>query len=258
MFRRKTYIFNRKWILSGIVLFALSSCTESHSVPQESMKEDIPRTNPQDDSAEEVTMEQYWEDGTFYTVADEKTAVSRFHYSVAGEDVSRERLDSKLVFKQAVKEESGYTCFRILDTVRQKEIEFRLRTLMPDVVPQITGWLEDDDARINIDLKIANEVLTYPVNAENSRYGVYWFNRNYASADGFSLISYTILPEGQENVIKGGQVTDRLNGYVLVTTGILNGNYDTVINVNTADVREDERKELQQLAEGQPLVTMNQ
>ena len=81
-------------------------------------------------------------------------------------------------------------------------------------------------------------------------------NKNYAVTDGFSLITYTILPEGQEGVIKGGMVTDRMNGFVLVTTGILNGNYDTVINGNNKDVREEERAELRVLAEGLPLAVL--
>ena len=245
-----------KWILAAALI--LTGCTAQSliPVPEEPDREDTQENDSQEEQSEEITMEQYWENGTYYTVADEKAVKSLYHYSVAGEDVSRERLDPHLVFVKAVKEDSGYTCFTIRDTLKNEDIVFRIRTLLPDTVPQITGWMEGSDARISIDLKIANEILTYPVKAENSRYGVYWMNKNYAVTDGFSLITYTILPEGQEGVIKGGMVTDRMNGFVLVTTGILNGNYDTVINGNNKDVREDERAELRVLAEGLPLAVL--
>ncbi len=216
-------------------------------------------TEPSSVSAEtEIVMDQYWEDGAFYTVADEKAALSLYRYSVAGEDMSRPRFEEGMDFVSAVQEESGYTCITIRDAKAQKDIPFRITTILKNAVPEITGWFSDDGAVISIDLKIPNEILTYPLTLENSRYGVYWVQRNYAVIDGFSLITYTILPEGQEDRIKGGEVLDRNNGCVLVSTGILNGNYAVAVNVNTQDVKDSERQELQEFAEMMPLVKLSE
>jgi len=247
-----------KYIQILLTCTMLSGCSAQQIsfVKEESAYESPPIEEQQEEKEEEIMMEQYWENEIFYTIADEKAVLSLFHYSVSGDDMTRERLDPALVYVQSVKEDNGYTSYTIHDTKRNRDIEFYIQTLLSDVVPQITGWMEDDNARISIDLKIADEILSYPVDAQNSRYGAYWMNRNFASIDGFSLISYIIVPEGQEDVVKGGQIKDTLNGYALVTTGFLNGNYDTVMNGNTADIREDEREELKLLAEGEPLVML--
>ena len=92
-----------KWILAAAL--CLTGCTPQSliPVPEEPDREDTQENDSQEEQSEEITMEQYWENGTYYTVADEKAVKSLYHYSVAGEDVSRERLDPHLVIVKAVK-----------------------------------------------------------------------------------------------------------------------------------------------------------
>lgn len=178
------------------------------------------------------------ETGIIYSSVDE-SAVSPTYIRYTEQETEVQRFPDQIK-AEFVTYEQDYSWFTFTDTDTGKSITVGILGLLPDLELRITGQKEGTGDRYYIELNFNREIES-PLNEAGSRYGLFWFNWNYAAIDGVSFQNYVVtnLPDQPG---KGGKIISESNGWKVI---FYDSYYETVMN--SSEVSEQEKKELETL-----------
>lgn len=189
------------------------------------------------------------EDGIVYTIVDELAVSQPYSYSVGGDTPVYEDRITEPFTAVKTEEADGYTYFTFHNEKENDDITFGVLSRLPDLEPDIRGFTNNffsdrELQEISVSLKFSS-ALGFPMKQNESRYGIWWMNYNYAMLDGVPFRDYFIVRDYEDGLIKGMHEIDKEGAYSLVTSSPMLGEIDTILS--DEGVMDSEKEELQRL-----------
>ena len=189
---------------------SLESTSESTAVP--SGTAEVPESSSSETSVPEPTSYTDADTGIIYTAVDESAISPTYiHHTEPEAEVTR---FPGQIQAEYLSSEDGYSWFTFRDTESDDSVSVEVLSPLLDLELRITGEKAEEGDRIYLALKFNREIAN-PLQKSDSRYGLYWYNWNYASIDGVDFQNY-VLCNTSEAPGKGGEVAAESNGWQLI------------------------------------------
>ncbi len=219
----------------------LTSPSETTAVPADHTEEPAP--TPSEVSVPEPS--SYTDTGIIYSAVDE-SAISATYIRHTEPEAEVSRFPDQIQ-AEYLSSENGYSWFTFRDTDLNDSVTVGVMSLLPDLELQITGEKAEEGDRIYLALNF-NQGIANPLQKSDSRYGLYWYNWNFASIDGVAFQTY-VLSSTSEAPRKGGEVAAESNGWQLIRNDSF---YSTVMG--SADVSDEEKQEVEVLHQNEFII----
>jgi hypothetical protein len=214
---------------------SLNAAPESTAVPSEPSETPVPKPTSYTDA----------DTGTIYTAVDESAILPTYIQHTEPETEVTRFPDQ--IQAEYLSSEDGYSWFAFRDTESDDSVSVGVLSPLPDLELQITGEKAEEGDRIYLALNF-NHGIANPLQKSDSRYGLYWYNWNYASIDGVDFQNY-VLCNTSEAPGKGGEVAAESNGWQLIRN---DSYYSTVMG--SADVSDEEKQEVEVLHQNEFII----
>lgn len=222
---------------------SLESTSESTAVP--SGTAEVPESSSSETSVPEPTSYTDADTGIIYTAVDE-SAISPTYIQHTEPEAEVSRFPDQIQ-AEYLSSENGYSWFTFRDTDSNDSVTVGVMSLLPDLELQITGEKAEEGDRIYLALNF-NHGIANPLQKSDSRYGLYWYNWNFASIDGVVFQTY-VLSSTSEAPGKGGEVIAESNSRQLIRN---DSYYSTVMG--SADVSDEEKQEVEVLHQNEFII----
>ena len=221
----------------------LTSPSETTAVTADHTEEPAPA--PPEVSVPEPSSYTDTDTGIIYSAFDE-SAISATYIRHTEPEAEVSRFPDQIQ-AEYLSSENGYSWFTFRDTDLNDSVTVGVMSLLPDLELQITGEKAEEGDRIYLALNF-NHGIANPLQKSDSRYGLYWYNWNFASIDGVVFQTY-VLSSTSEAPGKGGEVIAESNSRQLIRN---DSYYSTVMG--SADVSDEEKQEVEVLHQNEFII----